>query len=65
MDSQESNDAPRPAVSEGVLRSIVEHGFFGVSGTLADARSACAELLFARAIIDAQTAKIKQLFGAT
>jgi hypothetical protein len=49
------------AVSDRTLRSIVEQGFFGGPGSLADARSACAELIFARAIIAAQTAKIAQL----
>jgi hypothetical protein len=49
------------AVSDQTLRSIVEDGFFGGSGTLADARSACAELIFARAVIEAQTTKIAQL----
>jgi hypothetical protein len=65
MDFNESNNGLRAAVSDGVLRSIAEHGFFGAPGSLADARSACAELLFARAIIEAQTAKIKQMFGTT
>jgi hypothetical protein len=49
------------AVSDVTLRSIVEQGFFGAPGSLADARSACAELIFARAVIEAQTAKIRQL----
>jgi hypothetical protein len=49
------------SVSDRTLRDIVEQGFFGAPGTLADARSACAELLFARALIAAQTAKIAQL----
>ena len=64
MDSNESTTGVRPAVSDTVLRSIAEQGFFGAPGSLADARSACAELLFARAIIEAQTAKIQQLFAA-
>jgi hypothetical protein len=65
MESGKSNDGIRAAVSDGVLRSIAEQGFFAAPGTLADARSACAELLFARAIIEAQTAKIKQLCDAS
>jgi hypothetical protein len=48
------------AVSEHTLRGIVDHGFFTGPGSLAAARSACAELIFARAIIAAQTAKIAQ-----
>jgi hypothetical protein len=56
------NNAHTPAaVSDRTLRSIVEQGFFGGPGSLADARSACAELIFARAMIEAQTAKIAQL----
>ena len=51
----------RTAVSDGTLRSIVEQGFFSHAGSLADARSACAELILARAMIEAQTAKIAQL----
>lgn len=62
MDSNDPNNAAQPvAVSEGVLRTIVEQGFFGGPGSLAHARSACAELIFARAMIKAQTAKIAQL----
>jgi hypothetical protein len=49
------------AVSDQTLRSIVEQGFFGALGSLADARSACAELLFARELIKAQTLRIAQL----
>jgi hypothetical protein len=49
------------AVSDQTLRSIVEDGFFGGSGTLADARSACAEMICARAVIEPQTTKIAQL----
>jgi hypothetical protein len=49
------------AVSDRTLRSIVEQGFFGGPGSLAHARSACAELIFARAMIEAQTARIAQL----
>ena len=48
-------------VSERTLRGIVEQGFFGAPGSLADARSACAELMFAREIIKAQTTRIAQL----
>jgi hypothetical protein len=51
-------DAP---ISDRTLRSIVEQGFFGAPGSLADARSACAELIFAREIIKAQTTRIAQL----
>lgn len=54
-------DAP---ISDHVLRGIVEQGFFGAPGSLADARSACAELLFAREIIKAQTTRIAQLGSA-
>jgi hypothetical protein len=68
-DAVESNgpdNAQKPAaVSDRTLRSIVEQGFFGGPGSLADARSACAELIFARAIIEAQTAKIVQLSSAS
>jgi hypothetical protein len=49
------------AVSEGTLRRIVEQGFFGFRGSLADARAACAELIFARELIKAQTIRIAQL----
>ena len=49
------------AVSDRILRGIVEQGFFVAYGSLADARSACAELLFARELIKAQTTKIAQL----
>ncbi len=52
------------AVSDRALRSIVDHGFFAGPGSLTDARSACAELIFARAMIAAQTAKIAQLNAA-
>jgi hypothetical protein len=45
MDTNDANNAPQPAAV----------------GTLSDARSACAELIFARALIEAQTAKIEQL----
>lgn len=62
MDLNDPNKAQNPAaVSDRTLRSIVEQGFFGSPGSLACARSACAELIFARAIIEAQTAKIVQL----
>jgi hypothetical protein len=65
MDSSDTNNARQAAaVSNGTLRSIVEQGFFGGLGSLAAARSACAELIFARAIIEAQTAKIEQLGAA-
>ena len=49
------------AVSDQVLRNIVEQGFFGRPGCLAEARSACSELIFARALIEAQTARIAEL----
>jgi len=52
------------SVSNQVLRNISEQGFFGAPGSLADARSACAELIFARALIEAQTARIAQLDSA-
>jgi hypothetical protein len=52
------------SVSDQVLRNISEQGFFGAPGSLADARSACAELIFARALIEAQTARIMQLDSA-
>jgi hypothetical protein len=48
-------------VSDRTLRSIVEQGFFGAPGSLAAARAACAELMFAREIIKAQTSRIAQL----
>ena len=48
-------------VSDQTLRSIAEAGLFTTPGSLGDARSACAELLFAREIIKAQTARIGQL----
>jgi hypothetical protein len=57
-----SNDARTEApVSDHTLRSIVEQGFFGAPGSLACARAACAELIFAREIIRAQTIRISQL----
>ena len=57
-----SNDARSDAaVSDCTLRSIVEQGFFGAPGSLAHARAACAELIFAREIIKAQTTRISQL----
>ena len=56
--SSARTDAP---VSDRVLRGIVERGFFGAPGSLADARSACAELIFARTLIEAQTARIALL----
>ena len=62
MTPQNSNVARTDTpVSDRTLRSIVEHGFFGAPGSLADARAACAELLFAREIIRAQTSRIAQL----
>jgi hypothetical protein len=53
-----SSDSP---VSDATLHRIVEQGFFGALGTLADARSACAELIFAREVIKAQTMRLLQL----
>jgi hypothetical protein len=65
MDSNETQDEDRAdAVSDRTLRSIVELGFFRGPGSLADARSACAELIFAREMIEAQTARIVQLNSA-
>jgi hypothetical protein len=62
MDLKNPNNARTSVpVSDQVLRGIVEDGFFGVPGSLADARSACAELIFAREIIKAQTTRIGQL----
>ncbi len=61
MDLSKSKPADTAAVSDQVLRSIAEQGFFGSPGCLADARAACSELLFARAMIKAQTAKIAEL----
>jgi hypothetical protein len=48
-------------ISDQILRGIVERGFFDAQGSLADARAACAELMFAREIIKAQTMRIAQL----
>jgi hypothetical protein len=48
-------------VSDQALRGIVERGFFDAPGSLADARAACAELMFAREMIKAQTTRIAQL----
>jgi hypothetical protein len=48
-------------VSEQLLRTIVERGFFEAPGSLAIARAACAELMFARELIKAQTSRIAQL----
>jgi len=48
-------------VSDATLHGIVEQGFFGSPGSLASARAACAELIFAREIIRAQTTRIVQL----
>ena len=62
MELNDQDNAYEPgAVSDRTLRSIVEQGFFGGPGSLAHARSACAELIFARAMIEAQTARIAQL----
>ncbi len=52
------------ALTDRALRSIVDQGFFAGPGSLAVARSACAELIFARAMIAAQTAKIAELDAA-
>jgi hypothetical protein len=48
-------------ISDRTLRTIVEQGFFGAPSSLANARSACAELIFAREIIRAQTTRLAQL----
>jgi hypothetical protein len=48
-------------VSDATLHGIVEQGFFCSPDSLADARSACAELIFAREIIKAQTTRIAEL----
>lgn len=48
-------------VSNRQLGSIAEYGFFLTPGSLAAARAACAELVFARAMIEAQTATIEAL----
>lgn len=65
MELNDQNNACKPAaVSDRTLRTIVEQGFFGGPGSLAHARSACAELIFARAMIAAQTARIAQLNSA-
>lgn len=48
-------------VSDRTLRGIVEQGFFGSPGSLAHARAACAELIFAREVIKAQTERLAQL----
>ena len=65
MELNDQDNAYKPAaVSDRTLRGIVEQGFFGGAGSLAHARSACAELIFARAMIEAQTARIAQLNSA-
>ena len=56
-----AGDRPPGPVSDRQLGSIAEHGFFLTAGSLAAARAACAELVFARAMIDAQTATIEAL----
>jgi len=62
MELPSSNTARTDApISDRILRGIVEQGFFGAPGSLADARAACAELIFAREIIKAQTTRIAQL----
>jgi hypothetical protein len=64
MEFNSPNTRALVPVSDRILRSISEQGFFGAPGTLADARSACGELIFARALIEAQTARIAQLDSA-
>jgi hypothetical protein len=64
MEFHSPNTRTPVTVSDSVLRNISEQGFFGAPGSLADARSACAELIFARALIEAQTARIVQLDSA-
>jgi hypothetical protein len=54
-------DKTPTAVSDTTLRDIADQGFFGRPGCLAAARSACSELIFARAVIEAQTARITEL----
>jgi hypothetical protein len=62
MKLHSSNDAHTDTpVSDQILRNIVEQGFFDAPGSLADARAACAELIFARELIEAQTHRIAQL----
>jgi hypothetical protein len=61
MEFNSPNTRTPVSVSDRILRNISEQGFFGAPGTLADARSACAELIFARTLIEAQTARIAQL----
>ena len=62
MQAKESTSDDRPgSVSDQVLGAIAELGFFLTPNSLAAARSACAELIFARAMIDAQTAAIEAL----
>jgi hypothetical protein len=61
MKFQNPNTRMPGTVSDQDLRNIVEQGFFWAPGYLAAARAACAELIFARALIDAQTARIAQL----
>ena len=51
-------------VSHRSLLAIVEQGFFGAPGSLAEARAACAELIFAREMIKAQTRRIAELDSA-
>ena len=48
-------------MSDQALGTIADQGFFVTPGSLAAARSACAELIFARAMIEAQTATIEAL----
>jgi hypothetical protein len=48
-------------VSNRTLQAIAQDGFFGWPGSLADARAACAELIFARELITAQTTRIAEL----
>jgi hypothetical protein len=64
MEFNSPNTRTPVSVSDRILRNISEQGFFGEPGTLADARSACAELIFARTLIEAQTARIAQLHSA-
>jgi hypothetical protein len=62
MKLQSSNGANTDTpVSDQILRGIVERGFFDTPGSLAVARAACAELMFARELIKAQTNRIAQL----
>lgn len=59
--SEAGADKRVAAVSDQTLRTIAEQGFFVKACSLADARAACAELIFARTMIAAQTATLAEL----